>query len=376
MKQVPFLNLATVNSDDLDEMVMAAGRVIRSGRYLHGQETEAFERELAMSSGLSDVSAIGVSNGLDALRLIIRGYIELGRLRPGDEVLYPANTYIASILPVSEFGLVPVAVEPDAETHNIRLATLVDKISPRTRALMLVHLYGRPCWDKEIMSYLRSRGILVVEDNAQAIGARAREEGFNHSCITGSLGDAAAFSFYPTKNIGAVGDAGAVLTTDPELAATIRALANYGSDRRYHNLYCGYNCRLDEIQAAMLRVRLRRLPEIIANRRATAEAYSSWIKQPAITLPSEEKGSTHVWHQYVIRHPHRDRLGDYLRDNGISTDIHYAVPPHRQPCYKDIDFGPLPIAEMLADTVLSLPIAGIDTATAKEISMIINEFRE
>ncbi len=368
----PFLDLKNVNAADLEEMSEAAARVVRSGRYLHGEETKAFEKELAASAGITDIPAIGVSNGLDALRLIFRGYMELGKLREGDEVLFPANTYIASILPITEFRLRPVAVEPNPETFNIDFKRIEEKITDRTRAIMLVHLYGNPCWDSKIMSRVRERGILVIEDNAQGIGGKASEVGFNGVRNTGALGDVAAFSFYPTKNIGAIGDAGAVLTNDHELSSAIRALGNYGSDRRYHNIYSGYNCRLDEIQAAMLRIRLRRLNEITAQRNKIAGIYSNQIHNGNLTLPGIQEGTTHVWHQYVVRHPHRENMISYLKENGVGTDIHYAVPPHLQPCYSGMDFGALPLTEQLAKEIFSLPIAGVTPAAACEIADIIN----
>lgn len=371
----PFLDLSAVNAPDLAAMEAAACDVIRSGYYLRGPQTAAFESELAAIHG-EGMHAIAVSNGLDALRLILRAYLELGRLKPGDEVLYPANTYIASVLPISELGLRPVAVEPDPATMNIDLSRIEGHLTARTKAIMLVHLYGNPCWDSTVMNKLRDSGILVIEDNAQAIGARAAEEGFNGSHLTGALGDAAGFSFYPTKNIGALGDAGAVMTSDKTLADTVRALANYGSDTRYHNIYRGYNCRMDELQAAMLRVRLRRLDEIIENRNAAADVYSRSLTLPQLILPSVAPGDTHVWHQYVVRHPRRDRLREYLKENGVGTDIHYAIPPHRQPCYADTDFGPLPVADRLAETVVSLPIAAVSPTDAAEIAEIINGFSE
>ncbi|MDE7095926.1 MAG: DegT/DnrJ/EryC1/StrS family aminotransferase, partial [Muribaculaceae bacterium] len=262
-----FLNLAKTNAPLLKELEDAASRVIRSGCYLHGPETKAFEEELAMQCGSK--YAIGVSNGLDALRLIIRGYIETGRLRPGDAVMVAANTYIATVMPVTEFGLVPIFVEPDADTMNFNwdeasriLAENDDSQFPlNIRCALITHLYGTPCWDSTVADMMRSRGMIIVEDNAQAIGAEASEEGFNGVSHTGNLADAAAFSFYPTKNIGALGDAGAVTTNDPVLADAVKALANYGTDRRYHNIYAGFNCRLDEIQAAMLRIKLRHMGE-------------------------------------------------------------------------------------------------------------------
>lgn len=374
MTRHPFLSLKQSNSSVEKAMGEAALRVIASGRYLHGPETEAFERELSESCGGAGI-AIGCSNGLDAIRLILRAYIETGRLSEGDEVLIPANTYIASILPVSEFGLIPVPVEPDPRTMNLDFNEARCSLTDRTRAVMLVHLYGTPCWDSAFAAEARKRGILLIEDNAQAIGALAAEPGFNGTRSTGMLADAAAFSFYPTKNIGALGDAGAVMTADSELAAAVRALANYGSDTRYHNIYRGYNCRIDELQAAMLRVQLSRLDDITRRRGETAALYSSLIDNPDVKLPEIIEGTRQVWHQYVVRTPHRDAFRCHLQDRGIATDVHYAVPPHLQPCYKDRLGGPWPVTEALADTVVSLPIADITDESVHEIAEAVNSFR-
>lgn len=360
----------------MKELREAACRVIDSGYYINGPETKAFEQELAAYAGCS--MAVGVSNGLDALRLIFRGLSELGRLRPGDAVMVNANTYIASVLPLSEFGLHPLLIEPDPETYGIdwnlalKAAEMADAEGNHpVRALLTVHLYGTPSWNEEAAAELRNKGIIIIEDNAQAIGATF------HGIPTGGLGDAAAFSFYPTKNIGALGDAGAVTTSDPELAATVRALANYGSDRRYHNIYRGYNCRLDEIQAAMLRVKLRHLEETSSRRRATAEIFLSEINNPHITLPSTPDGCTQVWHQFPILCNSRDELQKHLSALGIDTDIHYAVPPHLQPCYEGILTGTsLPLTERLADTILSLPIADLSDDEARYIAHNINSYSE
>lgn len=367
----PFLDLRQSDAALADELKEAACRVIESGRYIHGEECDAFERELAAAVGTSE--AVGVSNGLDAIRLIFRAYMELGNLMPGDGVIIPANTYIASVLPVSELGLRPILVEPDSDTMNLDF-NLASRHFDDARAIMCVHLYGTPAWDAETISEAADRGMLVIEDNAQAIGARAAEEGLNGDNRTGSLGHASAMSFYPTKNVGAIGDAGAVTTSDPELAATVRALANYGSDRRYHNIFKGYNCRLDEIQAAMLRVKLRHLDEITRRRNRIARIYDSAISNPEIHKPRIFEDMTQVWHQYVIRSRERDAFREYLASNGVGTDIHYAVPPHMQPCYRDLCHGALPLTELLASEVVSLPIAHVSEEDAAEIASIINNF--
>lgn len=368
-----FLNLGRINAPYADRLKEAASRVIDSGRYLCGPETHAFEHEL--SEYLAAPYCIGVSNGLDAIRLILRGYMELGRLKPGDEVIVPANTYIASILPVSELGLIPVAAPVSEDDLNLDLKRLDEVISDRTRAVMLVHLYGNPCWDAEICAGLHRRGLLIIEDNAQAIGAIAPGEGLYGSSMTGALADAGAISFYPTKNLGALGDAGAVVTHDPELAAAVRALANYGSDRRYHNIYRGYNNRLDELQAAFLRIKLDDLENEISRRRDTAEAYGAAISTPWVTSPVIFPDRRQVWHQYVVRSPRRDALKDYLDCHGIATDIHYAVPPHLQPCYQGHLAGVgLDETARMADTLLSLPIAGLSPDDARRIAAVINIF--
>lgn len=371
----PFLNLADVNRPYMDEMIEAASRVIRSGRYIGGEEVEAFENRLAEMTGTK--YAIGVSNGLDALRLILRAYVELGQMCPGDEVLVPANTYIASVLAISDAGLKPVLVDVDARTMNLDTTLLEEVITPRTRAIMTVHLYGRVAWDKTLAETARRHGLKVIEDSAQAIGARATYPGFNGGMHTGALGDAGAFSFYPTKNVGALGDAGAVTTDDHELAMTVRALANYGSDRRYHNIYCGFNCRLDPIQAAMLNVKLPHTDDENADRFARALAYSRTIRNPLVVTPLMSKEVTdNVWHQYVIRvlDGKRDLMQARLAEAGVGTDIHYATPPHMQPCYEGLTHSSLPVTETLAGEILSLPIGtGTSVKDAAEIAEIIND---
>lgn len=370
----PFLDLGKVNELYMDELVSAATRVIRSGRYIGGDEVGALEAEIGEI--ISAPYIIGVSNGLDALRLILRAYIEMGVLHKGDEVIYPANTYIASVLAISDAGLVPVAVDIDERTMNIDSSLIELAITPRTRAIMTVHLYGRVAWDDTLVEVARRHGLKIIEDCAQALGARTLASGLHESHHAGALGDAAGISFYPTKNVGALGDAGAVVTHDAELAATVRALANYGSDRRYHNIYCGFNCRLDPIQAAMLRVKLPHLADENADRFARALAYKRTITHPSVILPTMTNEVTdNVWHQYVIRVPaeNRGRFREQLEEKGVGTDIHYAVPPHRQPCYASMSHAPLPVTDRIADEIVSLPIAtGISVADAAEIGRIIN----
>lgn len=370
--QIPFLSLGRSNAPWADELRQAASRVIDSGQYLHGPETEAFEQELAQLCGTTH--AVGTSNGLDALRLIIRAAIETGRLRPGDEIIYPANTYIASVLPITEFGLLPIPLDPDPTTFGLDMHRAAAQAGPRTRAVMTVHLYGNPAWDNHAARELDRKGILIIEDNAQAIGAQAATNGLNATRTTGGLGHIAAHSFYPTKNLGALGDAGAVTTSDPQLAQAVRALSNYGSDRRYHNIYTGYNCRLDELQAAMLRVKLRHLPQITEQRRHIARIYSSTITNPLVKLPAILPGTVQVWHQYPVLSPCRDRLKEWLAQQGISTDIHYAVPPHHQPCYQGIINTPCPVTDRMAASLLSLPIADLTDAEALHVANTINRF--
>ena len=373
MKKYPFLDLALTNAPYMDELKAAATGVIESGRYLHGQQTELLEQEIAQLCKTE--YCVSVSNGLDALKLILRAYKEMGILHNGDEVIAPANTYIASVLAISDNGLVPVLCDISEETMNMDTALLQGLITPRTRAVMPVHLYGTPCWDNELTRVARSHNLLIIEDNAQAIGAISDIAGLNGTFVTGGLGDAAGISFYPTKNLGALGDGGAITTNDASLAATVRALANYGSDRRYHNIYQGYNCRLDEIQAAMLRVKLRHLDRENDERAAVARTYRDSISNPRVTTPRIFDGIKQTWHQYVIRVEGRDAFRALLDKNGIGTDIHYAVPPHRQPCYHSLSHAELPVTERLASEIVSLPIAPpISPDDARVIAGVINSY--
>lgn len=371
----PFLDLGRVNAPYSDELRRAALRVVDSGRYVGGPEVTLFENELARVTGVP--YAVGVSNGLDALRLIFQAYMELGRLRRGDGVIVPANTYIASVLAVTDCGLQPVFVEPDERTLNLDTSLVEQALNDNVKAVLTVHLYGRPCYDGVLADVARRHNLIIVEDNAQAIGADASMPSSAGTYRTGSLGDAAAFSFYPTKNAGALGDAGAVTTRDEELANAVRALANYGSDRRYHNIYEGLNCRLDPIQAAFLNVKLKYLDRETAHRRELAAVYNDNIANPLIVKPLLDNPDGSVWHQYVVRCACREEFRNYLTENGVGTDIHYAVPPHRQPCYARYSALSLPVTDRLAAEVVSLPVSSCTSPDdAFEISQIINDFHK
>lgn len=372
---IRFQDLRDTNAPRIDEYVAAAERVLRSGRYLNGPETAAFEEELARTAGCS--CAVAVSTGLDALRLILRAYMEMGRLTPGDEVIVPANTFIATFLAVTDCGLTAVAADVDEETFCLDMRRL--PLSEKTRAVIPVHLYGNPCWDADLFSDLRRRGILVIEDNAQALGGQAAEAGFHGSRSTGSLGDAAAVSFYPAKNIGAFGDAGAVLTSDATLAATVRTLANYGSHERYRHMLRGYNCRIDEVQAALLRLKLDDLEAVNRRRAANAALYDTLVTNPDVVRPRILPGCVQTWHQYVVRHPRRDLLRSALLGKGVETEIHYPVACHLQPCYAGhpglrVPREGLPVAERLAGEVLSLPVANVSEEEVGTVAALINEF--
>lgn len=371
----PFLDLSLTHQHMVNELKAAANAVIESGRYLHGPETEQLEREIAALCQADH--CVTVSNGLDALRLILRAYIELGILQPGDQVIVPGNTYIATVLAVSDNGLVPVFCDIDAATMNLDTALLESMPCDQVKAIIPVHLYGTPCWDQRLVDVAQKHGWIVVEDNAQAIAAKVACDGLNGTRMTGGLGHAAGISFYPTKNLGALGDGGAVVTSDKRLADTVRALANYGSDRRYHNIYRGHNCRLDEIQAAMLRVKLSHLEADNDLRRQVAASYDQHIHHPLVTTPAIFADMRQVWHQYVVRvaHHRRHAFRHYLLQQGVGTDIHYATPPHRQPCYADMSHVVLPVTERLADEIVSLPIAApISPDNAADIARIISAF--
>ncbi|MFK2931809.1 DegT/DnrJ/EryC1/StrS family aminotransferase [Dyella agri] len=346
--EVPFLDLKEVHADYADELKAAAARVIDSGRYVLGEELAAFEREFAAYCGVRH--AVGVGSGLDALALILRGYMGLGALAEGDEVIVPGNTFIASFLAISGSRLVPVPVEPDPATFNLDPACVAAAIGPRTRAIMAVHLYGQLADMPALAGLARRHGLLLIEDAAQAHGAAS--EGRR----AGAFGDAAAFSFFPAKNLGALGDGGAVVTGDARLARRVAALRNYGSEVKYHHLFQGVNSRLDEIQAALLRVKLRHLDDDIALRRRVAQRYREGIRHPQIVLPKVVHEEQHAWHLFVVRCRSRDALKQHLQARGVQTQVHYPVPPHHQPAYAELRDVRLPVTERLHEEVLSLPL--------------------
>jgi dTDP-4-amino-4,6-dideoxygalactose transaminase len=351
---IPFLSLKDVNAAHRDELVAAAIRVIDSGWYIHGKEHEAFEHEFAAYCGAAH--CVGVANGLDALTLAFRAWKELGRIKEGDEVIVPANTYIASILAITENRLVPVLVEPDQLTYNLDPSRLFAALTPRTRVILPVHLYGQLAPMREIMAFANTHGLLVLEDCAQAHGA------FVEGKKAGNWGDAAGFSFYPGKNLGALGDAGALITSDNELAQAVRALRNYGSHVKYNNLYQGPNSRLDEIQAAFLRVKLRHLDTETARRREIAQHYRNRITNRRVALPTVFDGDrSHAWHLFVVRVENRDGFIQHLTRSGIATVIHYPIPPHLQACYPELGCYKLPITEAMHREVVSLPISPLLT---------------
>ncbi|MGN0213615.1 MAG: DegT/DnrJ/EryC1/StrS family aminotransferase [Muribaculaceae bacterium] len=373
MKKYQFLNLKNANAPLIDEIEEAVCRVLQSGRYLHGDETARLESDIAQLCETRH--CVAVSNGLDALRLIIMAYKEMGVMQDGDEIIVPANTYIASVLAISQCGLIPRFVDANTSTLNLDTNLIEETINARTRAIMPVHLYGTPCCDETLIGLAKTYDLILIEDNAQAINAKSAVTGLWGTFSTGGLGNASAISFYPTKNLGAMGDAGAVTTNDETLANAVRALANYGADRRYHNIYKGVNCRIDEIQAAILRVKLRHLDEETNRRQAVADAYTKNINNPAITTPTSFSNMRQVWHQYPIMVTARDEFREYLKMNGVDTDIHYAVPPHLQPCYKELANSTLPVTEHIANHEVSLPIgAPITVNDATIIAQIINGF--
>lgn len=358
---IKFLDIQKITAKYSDEIHEAVNRVVDSGWYLQGKENEQFEADYAAYIGTKH--AVGCANGLDALIWIFRAYIEMGVMKPGDEVIVPANTYIASILAISENGLKPVLIEPKLETYQIDDSRIEAAITPRTKAIMIVHLYGQCAYTDKVGALCRKYNLKLVEDNAQAHGCR-----FNGR-RTGSLGDAAGHSFYPGKNLGAFGDAGAVTTNDEELARTVRAVANYGSTRKYVFKYIGRNSRLDEMQAAILDVKLRHLEEDNAHRKEVARRYIDGITNPAIITPEVADRDAHVFHIFPIRCAQRDELQRYLTENGVQTIIHYPIPPHKQECYREWNGLSFPITEQIHNEELSLPISPV--ITDEEVDRVI-----
>jgi len=362
---IKFLNLQRINAQYAQELKQTAAEVIDSGWYLLGERVARFENNLANYIGVKH--AIGVANGLDALRLILKAYIEMGVMKEGDEVIVPTNTYIASILAITDNRLTPVLVEPDINTYNLDLDLIEDNFTERTKAIMVVHLYGQLCWGIKLEALAKKYDLKIIEDNAQAIGAEytypQTPNTQPRTKKTGALGDAAGFSFYPGKNLGALGDSGAVTTNDEQLAEVVRALGNYGSKIKYVNEYQGLNSRLDEIQASFLDVKLKYLDQENQIRREIAQYYCENIKHPDIILPKANsqqlKANSHVWHLFVIRAQNRDKLQQYFTLNGIQTLIHYPIPPHKQMAYTDWNKLTYPITEQIHNEVLSLPISSV-----------------
>ena len=348
---IKFLDLQKINAQYQQELKKAAARVIDSGWYLLGNEVVEFEKQFAGYCGVQH--CIGVANGLDALRLILKAYIELGAIKEDDEVIVPANTYIATILAISDNRLKPVLVEPDIETYNIDPELIEQKITSKTRAILIVHLYGQNAYCTKIKLICEQYNLKLIEDCAQAHGAK-----FGNQKV-GSLGDAAGFSFYPGKNLGALGDAGAVTTNDPELASMVRTLGNYGSLIKYEHNYQGLNSRLDEIQAAFLLVKLSYLKHEIETRRKVAQLYLKLISNPHIVLPRVQNRDGHVWHLFVIRTKEREVLQKYLNENGVQSLIHYPIPPHRQKAFEKLGNLNYPVTEKIHKEVLSLPLSSV-----------------
>lgn len=369
MNNIKFLDLQKINAQYAAELKQVAADVIDSGWFLMGSQLTKFEADLAKFNGVKH--AIGVANGLDALKLILKAYMDLGVMQEGDEVIVPANTYIASLLAISDNQLVPVLVEPDAQNFNLDIDLIEQHITSKTKAIMVVHLYGQICWSEKLVALAKKYDLKIIEDNAQAIGASW------NGTTSGNLGDAAGFSFYPGKNLGALGDAGAVTTNDDALAEQVRTLGNYGSKQKYVNEFQGSNSRLDEIQAGFLGVKLKYLPSENQHRRQIAERYLSEIKNPLIALPfpvntaiEASENLEHVWHLFVVKTQDRNRLQKYLAENDIQTLIHYPIPPNKQLAYAAMNHLDYPITNAIHETVLSLPISPI--TTHDEVTKIIH----
>lgn len=366
---IPFLSLKDVTALHGAEIQEAVRRVTESGWYLQGAENKNFEQHYAQYIGTD--YCVGCANGLDALIWIFRAYIELGVMQPGDEVIVPANTYIATILAITENGLTPVLVEPKLNTLEIDDSLIEAKITEKTKAICIVHLYGRLAYTERIAALCKKYQLKLIEDNAQAHGCLAAD-----GRKTGSLGDAAGHSFYPGKNLGALGDGGAVTTNDQQLAETIRSLANYGSSVKYVFQYCGRNSRLDEIQAAVLDVKLKYLDKDNSHRKQTAQYYIENIDNHYITLPDTLPVGSNVFHLFPILCSHRDVLRDYLEQHGVGTQIHYPIPPHKQECYRAWNQLSLPVTEQIAAQELSLPIGpAISIEEVEAVVKLLNCFQ-
>jgi len=384
---INFNDLQKINAQYADELKRVAAEVIDSGWFLQGDRTAIFEKQLSEYMGVKHT--ITCANGLDALRLILKAYIELGVMKEGDEVIVPANTFIATFLAITDNRLKPVLVEPDIRTFNISIPDIESHITPRTKAIMIVHLYGRACWSEELEALAKKYNLKIIEDNAQAIGAKTpfnpptRGELFSpcggvRGGMTGSLGDAAGNSFYPGKNLGALGDSGAVTTNDELLASTVRSLGNYGSKQKYVFEYSGLNSRMDEIQAAFLSVKLKYLDAENEIRRRIADYYTENIKNKKITVSLlPENKESHVHHIFVIRSEKRDELLAYLKNHDVQVLIHYPIPPHKQEAYKNEEWSKqsFPVTEKIHQEVLSLPMNPVLTAEeVKKVVDLLNQF--
>jgi dTDP-4-amino-4,6-dideoxygalactose transaminase len=368
MKTVDFLSLKELNAQFNEELKAASNRVIDSGWYIGGSELSYFEKEFANYCGVKE--CIGVANGLDALVLTFRAWKEMGKLKDGDEVIVPANTYIASVLAITENKLVPILVEPDLFTYNLDPELVKKAITSKTKAILSVHLYGQLADMPAIMKIAKENKLLVLEDSAQAHGAMI------NGVKAGNWGDASGFSFYPGKNLGALGDAGAITTNDSQLAETLRALRNYGSHEKYKNLFKGVNSRLDEIQAAFLSVKLKYLDAHTEMRRKVITQYLEGITNPLIQLPKIVEPAQHVWHLFVVRCSERAKLQEHLKKDGIQTLVHYPIPPHKQDAYKDLNHLSFPVTELIHKEVLSLPLSPVlSSSDVQQVIDSLNSFK-
>lgn len=360
---IKFLDLKKINNRYREEIDSRIKNILDKGWYLQGEENENFTKNFANFCGTK--FALGVANGLDALNLIIKAY----GFGNGDEIIVPANTYIATILAISENGCIPILVEPDIKTYNINPDSIEEKITSKTKAIMVVHLYGQAVQMEKIWKIAKKYNLKIIEDSAQAHGAIYQEN------RTGNLGDASGFSFYPGKNLGCIGDGGAVTTNDEELFNKIKAIANYGSDRKYHHIYKGVNSRLDEIQAAVLDIKLKHLDSDNNKRREISKYYRENIKNSKIILPDTYDEKSHVWHIFAVRTKNRDEFQKYLTEKGIQTIIHYPTPPHKQGAYKEWNNLSFPITEEIHNTILSLPISPVMTdSEIEKVVEVVNEY--
>ena len=369
---LPFLDLKAINKQHRKDLIEAATKVIDSGWYILGREVEAFEEEFAQYCGTK--YCVGVANGLDALLIVIRAWKEMGKLKDGDEIIVPANTYIASILAITENKLKPIFIEPDLNTYNLSAQSIQKAITKKTKGILIVHLYGQIAPMKEIMKIASEHDLYVLEDSAQACGAEINEK------RAGSWGHASGFSFYPGKNLGALGDGGAITTNNKELANIVRAIGNYGSNKKYENYYKGINSRLDELQAAFLRVKLKHYNSEILLRKKIAVKYANEINNKLICMPISrdliaEQLKNHVFHLFVIRVKDRDGFQSHMKKNGIGTMIHYPIPPHKQNAYCDYNKLSFPITEKIHQEVISIPIGPtMENIEVDEVIKVINSF--